>query len=105
MCYAQKRFLMKVFENIKNKCIVFGKKFVAFWVKVGLFFYNFPKNFVKFWVTFGRAVANFFRELPTILKSKDKTIDLLVGIGAVIVWSAPIFTIIYVLMWFLPKFK
>ena len=96
---------MKIFENIKKKCVTFGKKFVAFWVKFGCFCRDFPKNFVKFWVTFGRAVANFFRELPTILKSKDKTIDLLVGIGAVLVWSTPIFTVIYVLMWFLPKFK
>ena len=92
---------MKIIDTIKGKCVNFANKFVAFWVKVGRFFYNFPRNFVKFWKMFGIAVYNFFRELPTTLKSKDKTIDLLVGMGAVIVWSLPIFTIVYVLIWFL----
>ena len=92
---------MQLFDTIKGKCSIFGKKFVAFWVKFGLFFYRFPRNFVAFWKAFGIGVYNFFRELPATLKSKDKTIDLLVGIGAVLVWSLPIFTIIYVLCWFL----
>lgn len=94
---------MKLFDTIKEKCAAFGKKFVAFWVSFGLFFYRFPRNFVAFWKAFGLGVYNFFRTLPATLKNKDKTIDLLVGIAAVVVWSLPIFTIIYVLNWFLAK--
>lgn len=92
---------MKLLDTIKEKCGIFGKKFVAFWVKVGMFFYHFPRNFVKFWKAFGLGIYNFFCYLPEAFKSKDKFIDLLVGIGAVVVWSLPIFTIIYVLCWFL----
>ncbi len=62
---------MHLFDTIKEKCVSFGKKFVAFWVKFGLFFYHFPGNFVKFWRAFGLGIYNFFRDLPPIHKSKD----------------------------------
>lgn len=95
--------------KIRDKFVAFGMKFVAFFVKVGHFFRCFPHNFVTFWKNFGIGFYRFFRYLPQNTKhffqtmTKDKAIDLLIGTGAVVVWSMPLAIVLYVLIWFLSK--
>ncbi len=84
------------FVGIWNKIVKAFWAFIAFWRA-------FPRDFVNFWKAFGKGVAKFFRELPETIKSKDKVIDLLIGTGAVIIWSMPVIVVVYVLTWFLTK--
>ncbi len=98
-----KESFLKIRDAIRDKALNIWSRIVKyFWAFVN-FWRNFPRDFVAFWKSFGHGVANFFRELPETLKSKDKTIDLLIGAGAVITWVTPIGVVIYVLTWFLTK--
>ncbi len=95
--------MKNLWMNIRDKFISIWDKIVKhFWAFVA-FWRAFPREFVSFWKSFGIGVANFFRALPETLKSKDKTIDLLVGTAAVIIWCMPAFVVVFVLTWFLNK--
>ena len=47
---------------------------------------------------FFEKIGNYFKTM-----NKDRAIDLAVTIGDIIIWSSPIFIVIYVLVWFLNK--
>ncbi len=100
-----KELLKEIRENLVKR----GKSFVAFWCAFG-------RGFVAFWCAFGRffkllpgRTVTFFRNLPANTKkffttmTKDKAVDLLIGTGAVVVWSSPVFILLYVLFWFMSR--
>lgn len=63
----------------------------------------FPRAFVSFWKSFALGVVQFFRGLPATFRSKDRTIDLLIGTAATVIWCMPVFVVVYVVSWFLSK--
>ncbi len=73
-----------------------------FWAFVG-FWRNLPRNIAGLAKACFRGTIAFIRNLPTTLRSKDKTIDMLVGTGAIAIWMVPPGVVIYVLIWFLTK--
>ncbi len=92
-----------LFMTIRDHLLSVWQKVVkGFWAFVA-FWRAFPTDFVNFWKAFGVGFVNFFRTLPETLKSKDKTFDMFVGFGAVIIWCTPIGAVLYVLIWFLSR--
>ncbi len=89
--------------SIRDKFLGIWAKIVAYFWAFVKFWRAFPHEFVTIFKEIGVGVANFFRELPQTVKSKDKVIDLLVGTAAVIVWCMPAFVVVFVLTWFLTK--
>lgn len=85
------RFLA-VCHGVARGAIAFARGVIAF-----------PRAFISFWKSFALGVAHFFRDLPATFRSKDKTIDLLIGTAATIVWCMPVFVVVYVVSWFLSK--